>query len=343
MKHYAGLDISMKETAICIVQEDGKIIHESSVATNPEQITQCLLDPKVTIERVGLETGSLSRYLGRELRKKGLPVLCVDARHMAGMLSLQINKTDRNDAKGIAQIMRTGLYKTVHQKSQWSVDVGVVLGTRRTLLRQRVQLANTIRGQLKAYGIRKLRGGHCGFINAVQSAIEGLPATAQLALECLLESYEHQCEQVEILTDELKEIARAKPEIALLTSVPGIGLITGLTYLVEIDDPTRFSDPRAVGALVGMTPTQYSSGESQRQGRISKRGNRELRTLLYEAGVVVLTRTRSWSKLKAWGTRIRKRSGLKKAAVAVGRKLAVIMLQMLLTGQPFHYGKPKTA
>lgn len=341
MKHYVGLDVSMKETAICIVNEKQEIVYETMVPTRPERISQALVSQKVQIDRVGLESGPVSHLLTQELEAKKWPVICVDARHMAAILSVQINKTDRNDARGIAQAMRAGLYKPVYRKSPWSLEVGVLLACRQTQLRQRVQIANKIRGHLKLYNIRKIGRVGVAFSKKVGLLIEELPSGARLGLESLMRSYEALCQEVDLLTNKLREIAKAKPEAALLQTVPGIGLITSLTYLAEIDEPTRFSDPRAVGAWVGMTPTQYSSGDTCRQGRISKQGNRDLRCLLYEAGLVILTRTKSWSKLKAWGTRIKKRNGTKKAAVAVGRKLAIIMHQMLLTGEPFQYGEPK--
>lgn len=341
MKHYVGLDVSMKETAICIVNEEQEIVYETMVSTRPEKISQALLSQEIQINKIGLESGPVSHLLTRELAAKKLPVVCVDARHMAAILAAQINKTDRNDARGIAKAMRAGLYKPAYQKSQWSIEVGVLLACRQTQLRQRVQLANKIRGHLKMYNIRKLGRAGVTFSKKVGLIIEELPGGARLGLESLLRTYEALCHEVDLLTAKLREIAKAKPEAALLQTIPGIGLITSLTYLAEIDEPTRFTDPRAVGAWVGMTPTQYSSGETCRQGRISKQGNRDLRCHLYEAGLVVLTRIKSWSKLKAWGTRLQKRTGTKKAAVAVGRKLAIIMHQMLLTGEPFKYGEPK--
>lgn len=341
MKHYVGLDISMKETFICIEDEMGEIIAEGKKKTEPEAIAEYIKKFGVHIEKVGLESGSLSHFLVRELSRLGLPVCCIDARKMAAVLSVQINKTDKNDARGIAKAMRCGLYTEVVPKSQEALEVGTLLSSRRLLVNQKVAVTSTIRGLLKTYGIRLGPCGEKGFSEAVRKHFKSELGRAIEGIESLLKQQEMLVEEIKILTKKLEQIARENEQVVRLMTIPGIGAITALNYVVEIGNPKRFKKSRTVGAYFGMTPKQYSSGESVKQGRISKYGSSEVRSLLNEAAIVLLTRTRNWSRLKAWGLKIYRKHGFKKACMAVGRKLAVIMHRMMVTETRFIYGEQK--
>ncbi|WP_220017430.1 transposase [Candidatus Rhabdochlamydia oedothoracis] len=186
---------------------------------------------------------------------------------------------------------------------------------------------------LKSYGIRLGSVGSKRFSSVVVKQIEKQEKSIVLSITYLLNTFDKVVEEVEKLD---KEVQR-------LMTIPGVGPVTALTYKTEIFDPTRFNDSKSVGAYLGMTPKQYASGEVQRQGRISKCGSSELRSLLVEAGIVMLTRSKKWSKLKAWGLKIMRKKGMKKAALAVGRKLSVIMHKMLIEQKEFIYGEPKAA
>lgn len=342
MRYYTGLDISMKETAICIVNETGTIVKEKSVKTDPNVITEYLKKTGLAIEKVALESGCLSHWLVEELRKLKIPAICVESRHMANVLSATINKTDKNDARGIANALRCNIYKEVHPKSSQSIEKNTLLSARRTLIEQKTQMTNTIRGLLKAYGIRISESASTNiFFEVVKKKISELPTLAQFGLEELIKIAERLHQEVKVFDKVIERLAKEDVEVKLLQTVPGIGPITAMNFKMEIDNPKRFQKSRSVGAYLGMTPKQYSSGETQRQGRISKCGSKELRHLLMEAGFVVITRSTKWSTLKAWGLKLMKKHGLKKAALAVGRKLAVIMHRMLITGEEFKYGKPK--
>ena len=341
MKHYVGLDVSMKDTFICIVDECGKIIHQGYVKTTPDIISEHLKKFRVPIELAGIESGSISHWLVDELRKLGLPAICIDARKMATVLSVQINKTDKNDARGIADAMRCGLYREVTQKSQNAVEVSTLMGCRKLLVEQKVQATNAVRGFLKTYGIRL---GSTTDGNFVKKAREVLPEKHQIAkhaIDGLLTHLETLYENIKALTKTVENLAREDEDVQHLTTIPGVGTITAMTFKAEIDDPKRFKNSRAVGAYLGMTPRQYSSGETKRMGRISKCGSPEVRTLLNEAALVLLARSKRWSKLKAWGLKIQRKHGFKKACTAVGRKLAVIMHRMWLDKVDFVYGDPK--
>jgi transposase len=341
MKHYVGLDISMKETVICIVNDKGESVHKGRCKTDPEKIAYHLKKTGLCIERIGLESGSLSHWLVTNLRELELPATCIDARKMAAILSVRVNKTDDNDAEGIAQAMRCGLYKEVSQKSQEALEIGTLMQCRRTLVQQRVQLINTIRGLLKTYGIQLGSCGKAEFSKRVRQILPNALMIAREGIEGLVNCYEKLCEEIKKLDGKIEDLARRDVDVKRLKTVPGVGIITAMTFKIELDDPHRFKKSRDVGAYFGMTPRQYSSGETKRQGHISKCGSAEMRTLLTEAGLVCLTRSKKWSKVKAWGLKIMRKHGAKKAAVALGRKLAVIMHRMLIDQTDFIHGEEK--
>lgn len=341
MTYYAGLDVSMKTTSIAVVDEKGKVVFETICETDPEVIFKVLTDSKFAFEKVGLESGCLTFWLVDVLKKLTLPAICIESKQMATLIALKVNKTDKNDARLIADAMRCNLYKEVYHKNKESVDVGLQMGTRRTLIDIRTKLKNSIRGFVKAYGIRFGTISHQKFPAAVRDAIKMCEDSVQTAIEGLLKTYEEVLKNVENSEEELEKLCKKDPVITLFESIPGVGTVTALTYKAVIDNPYRFKNPRDVGAYLGLTPNQYSSGETTRQGRISKCGCSELRMLLVECAVVMLTRTTGWTKLKAWGLKIMKRSGLNKAAAAVARKLAIIMLRMWQEGKAFVWGEKK--
>jgi len=347
MKHYVGLDVAMKKTSICIVDEKGKIVHESEAKTDPQVLTEAINKTGFSIELIGFESGSLSHYLTQGFKEKSMPAICMDARKLSAILSIRINKTDKNDARGIADALRTGMFSQVHEKSRESIDRGTVLSVRRSHINQRTGVKNHIRGILKTYGIRLGSVGPMRFNKAVTQSIEGqLDLLVCQAINGQLELFDLLTKKIDELDQKLLKIARQDKDVQLLMTCQGVGAITALTYKTEISDPKRFIKSRTVGAYLGMTPTQYSSGETSKQGRISKCGSNELRSLLAEAGIVVLTRSQKWSKLKAWGLKLMRRKGIKKASIAVGRKLAIIMHRMLIEEKEFVWGeepKPKKA
>ena len=338
MKHYAGLDVSMKETFVCVVDQSGKKICDKRLPTDTKAIVAFFNNLNLDMELIGLESGSMSHWLTTELQSLGLRVKCIDARHIAAVLSVKINKTDRNDARGIADAMRCELYKEVKPKTRERISLMTLLNGRQLLVEQRVVLFNCVRGLFKPYGINLGSiGNGSKAIEIILTKAKELPEAAFRAIQEMMKPLLTVIESIKELDKQVKEQAKANKDVRLLMSIPGVGSVTALRFVAEIGDPGRFMKSKPVGAYIGMTPRQYSSGEIQKQGRISKCGPKALRTLLVEAGVVILSRTRSWSKLKAWGLRIQKRNGFKKAAVAIGRKLSVIMHRMLVTKEPFKF------
>jgi transposase len=342
MKQYIGLDISMKFTAICAIDQDGKILMETTCPTNPECIYRAIQHVNLqNIHKMCLETGTLSHYLCEELQAKGLPIICVDARRASAFLSLKYNKTDRNDAKGLAEGLRLGFFNAIRTKNKSDLSLNTLLRSRRLLVDQRKQLQQAIRGHVKCYGLEIKAQTGLAFYRVASEVVSFLPEIATKALLALLDAYEKIHDSIKNLEKEIKKLC--VDDVEQLMTIPGIGPITALTFKAEIGDPKRFTKSRSVGAYVGMTPRQSSSGETERMGRISKMGPHTLRSLLTEAGMVVLTRAHLWTDLKAWGLKIQRKHGTKKAAIAVGRKLATIMHQMLLKGSDWMPSRKKEA
>lgn len=341
MQSYVGLDVSLRQTAVCVVDQAGKVKREGTVDSDPDAIANFICATAPNLVRIGLETGATSTWLWTELKKRGLPVICIDARHAKAALKMQINKSDRNDALGIARIMQTGWFKEVRVKNLNSHAVRAVLASRALLVELKRDLENQIRGLLKNFGLVIGRAKMNTFTTRATELIDGRPELAA-AVEPLLKAREALARQIEGLDRKVLRLARSEPEVRRFMTVPGVGPITALCYLATIEDPSRFKKSRSVGAYVGLTTRRYASGETDRTGRISKCGDEMLRSYLYEAANVLLTRVTRWSALKAWGMRIAKRRSMNKARVAVARKLAVILHRMWTDSTEFCWSKQGT-
>ena len=337
MKYYAGLDVSMKATNICVVNEEGIRVFESRAFSEPRAIHEALIKSGVELEKVGLETGSLSKYLTKGLLERGVKAICIDARKMAAILSVTVNKTDKNDARGIADAMRCNHYKEVHLRSCEDDSIGIFLSSRSTLVESRGLFKNTVRALLKTFGIRLGEVSNEKFGSAVRDSLINMAPEACRGIESLLKSFEAMNKEIKKLDKDLNQFCKQDEDVKRLMTIPGVGMVVAMTYKADMGDPARFKKSETVGAYYGMTPRQYSSGETIKLGRVSRCGSKVMRTLLTEAGIVLLTRTKTWSSLKVWGLKIQKKHGFKKAAMAVGRKLSVIMHRMLMTGESFRF------
>lgn len=335
MTHYAGLDVSMKTTFICIVDEKGKVVKELDSLSTPEAIDSFLSGTGLKIEKVGLESGCLTHYLKKGLKKRGYEVIGMESHRMAAILATIINKTDKNDARGIAEALRVGHYKECVHRSDEAVEVRTILHGRRTAVEGRTHAITSIKGHLKVYGIKLGKGSGKSFREKVEGAIAILNPRVQKVIKSLLNILDTFEKEIKELDQAVKDIGKEDEKVKLLQTIDGVGPITALAFVAEVDDPKRFEDSKDVAAYVDLTPTQYSSGEIQRQGGISKKGSKHTRCLLVEAATTLLTRCQVWSKLKAWGLKLMRKIGKKKAIIAVARKLAVTMHRMLITGKPF--------
>ncbi len=269
MELYVGMDVSLKETSICVVDDDGEIQCEGTVISEPEAIAAFIKAKAPHAKRIGLETGPTTTWLWHELRRLGLPVICIDARHAKAALSLQINKSDRNDAVGLARIMPCGWYKEIQVKSLACHEIRAVLNSRALLVKIKRDLENQIRGLLKNLGLRIGKAGGNVFHRRAEELV-GEHGLLQDAVRPLLEVRETVRREIASLTRKLLALARDNEESCRLMTVPGIGPITALAFCAAIDEPARFRRSRSVGAYFGLTPRRYASGEVDWTGRINE-------------------------------------------------------------------------
>ena len=342
MDHFAGLDVSVKETSVCIVDETGKIVREMKLASEPDALVAVLKNPSYHFKRIGLEAGPLSQWLFSALAEAGLPVICVETRHMRAVLKAQINKTDRNDARGMAQMMRVGLYRPVHVKTLRSQKLRMLLTHRQLLLSKAIALENDLRGTLRNFGLKVGMVGMAKFETRIKELVENLPDLAML-VEPLLIVRRVLREQIAVLHRRLLAVVRDDDVCRRLMTVPGVGPVVALTYRATVDVPARFRNSKAVGAVFGLTPSRHQSGERDRPGGISRCGDEMMRAMLYEAAQVMLTRTDKWSWLKAWAMKIARHRGMKKAIVALARRLAVVMHRIWVDGTEFRWTRDAVA
>jgi transposase len=336
MDHFAGLDVSVKETSICIVHDTGKIVREVRVGSEPEALLQVLKNGGYHFKRIGLEAGPLSQWLFSALGEANLPVICVETRHMRAVLKAQINKTDRNDARGMAQMMRAGLYRPVHVKTLRSQKLRMLLTHRKLLQSKAIAVENDLRGTLRNFGLKVGIVGKLKFEARIKELVESHPDLAVL-VEPLLVVRRVLREQTAVLHRRLLAIVRDDAVCRRLMTIPGVGPVVALTFRATVDVPARFRNSKAVGAVLGLTPCKHQSGESDRTGAISKYGDEMMRVMLYEAAQILLVRSTKWSWLKAWAMQIARRRGMKKAIVALARRLAVVMHRIWVDGTTFRW------
>jgi transposase len=336
MDHFAGLDVSVKNTSVCIVDEAGRIVRDVKVASEPEAVLTVLTNPACHVKRIGLEAGPLSQWLFSALGEAGLPVICVETRHMRVVLKAQINKTDRNDARGIAQMMRVGLYRPVHVKTLRSQKQRMLLTHRKLMQSQAIAIENDLRATLRNFALKVGVVGPVKFEARIKELVENHPDLVAL-VEPLLIARRVLREQIGILQRRLLAIVGDDDVCRRLMTVPGGGPVVALTYRATVDVPSRFRNSKAVGAVFGLTPSKHQSGESNRTGGLSRCGDEMLRTMLYEAAHIMLVRSAKWSWLKAWAMKIAQHRGLKKAIVALARRLAVILHRIWVESTEFRW------
>lgn len=339
MEYFVGLDVSLRSCALCIVDGRGKVCMERELPCEVDEIVNCLNAFGHPIVRIGFEAGALSQYLFFGLQDKGFEIVCMEARQVSAALSAMRNKTDKTDAKGIAQILRTGWFSPVHMKSREAHGLRALLSTRKALLKKTMDLANEVRGLLKIFGVRLPRTvKHGSFDDLVRPMIEMDEVLAHAVIP-LLDAravlFQHYLE-----LDRRVKHAASQDEVCMrMMTVPGVGPIAALTFKAAVDDPNRFKHSRTVAAHFGLTPRRYQSGEHDNPGRISKAGDQNVRATLYAAANALLMRTMAGSQIKSWGMRLMRTKGRRRAVVAVARKLAVVLHRMWINGTEFRQEK----
>lgn len=333
MEQYISLDVSLKDTSIS-VRQDGKRIWRGKCASDPKLLAEMIRKRTPHAKRVVFETGPLSVWFYHALTAEGVPAICIDARHAKAHLDLAPNKTDANDADGLAQLAEVGFYREVRVKGFDSMLIRTLVRSRRQLLKMQIQLSNQIRGLMKTFGLVVPKGTGGVFERHVQNLLQDDPKLARI-IQPVLRAWSDMRRQAAELNKQMVAMARENQHCRLLMSVPGVGAVTATAFAAAVEDPANFKNSRSVGAWVGLTTKRYQSGEVDYDGHISRRGDGHLRTLLYEAAAVILTRSIADSSLRSWGLELRARLGFKRAAEAVARKLAVIMHTMMKTGELF--------
>jgi transposase len=334
MEYYAGIDVSLECSSVCVVDASGKIVREARVASEPEALIAWFGALGFSLERIGLEAGPLSQWLFAGMKGTGLAVELLETRHVRKAFEAMPVKSDRNDARGIAQLMRLGWFRPVHCKSLPAQEVRALLTTRKLLQAKRHDVEMSLRGVLRGFGLKVGPTTPKTFESRVRDLVVHHDTLRTIA-DALLKARAVLEQEFKALEKRLYALARAHEPTRRLMTTPGVGAIVALTFASAIDDPGRFRSSRRVGAHFGLTPRKHQSGETDVTGRISRIGDQGVRVALYEAANVILTRAVKGSDLKSWALGVARRAGMRKAKVALARKLAVVLHRMLADGTTF--------
>ena len=339
MEHHAGIDVSVEWASVCVVNAEGKIVREGKVASEPEALIAWFGSLGLGLARVGLEAGPLSQWLHGGLREAGLAVELLETRHVKAALSARPMKTDRSDARGIAQLLRLGWFRSVHCKSLAAQEVRAILTARKLVQSKLYDVEMSLRGLLRGFGLKVGHTTPKRFAGRIRELAVGHATVATIA-QAMLSVHEVLLRELTGLEKWVRLMARNDARVRLLMSAPGVGPLVALTYVSAIDDPKRFKSSKGVGAHLGLTPRKYQSGATDRDGRISKIGDAAARAALYEAAHIILTRPVKGGWLKSWAAKLAARAGLRKAKVALARRLAVILHRMWIDGTSFMFAAP---
>jgi len=340
MQYYIGLDVSLAETSVCVLDETGDIIREAKVNSDPADLSAFISELDIPVRLIGMETGQLSNWLYHGLREADLPIVCVESHHMSTALKAQRVKTDQNDARGIAHMMRMGWYKEVHVKSPENSRCRGLLSSRQWLVARRVDLSNQIRAHLKTFGYKmgRVHWRH-NFEKRVHELLADDPGLLA-AIMPMLRARAVILKEIAELEKQIRAIVRANSVCRRLMTIPGIGPMNAFAFVTAIDNPYLFRRSRDVGAFFGLTPSKYASGEIDRDGSITKCGDYLVRGFVYEAANSILAHLRRPCALQSWAQELARRSSTKKARVALARKLTVIMHRMWIDGTTFDWREP---
>ena len=342
MEHYAGIDVSLERSSVCVVDATGKIVREAKVPSEPEALAAFIAGLGLAVTRIGLEAGPLSQWLHAGLTGAGFEAVLLETRHVKAALSAMVVKTDRGDARGIAQLLRMGWFRPVHRKSPPAQEVRALLVGRKLLQGKLLDVELSIRGILRGFGLKVGEVSRGRFAARIRDLVAGQP-TLERVVEPMLRAREALRAEFQALHRAMLGIVRRDGACRRLMTVPGVGALVAVTFSSAIDDPARFRRSRAVGARFGLTPKRYQPGETDVTGGISKAGDAMVRTALYEAANVMLTRAGRFSTLKRWALEVARRRGMRRAKVALARKLATVLHRLWVDGSEFRFGKEATA
>lgn len=338
MEPYAGIDVALERSRVCVVDRTGKGLREAKVPSEPEALVRFFQGLERRPERIGLEAGPLSQWLHAGLTAAGFDGVLLETRHVKAALSAMTVKTDRKDARGIAQMVRMGWYRPVHGKTRAAQEVRVLLVARKKLQTKLLDLEFCIRGILRGFGLKMGVGTRSGFEARVRELVEGHPMLSEVTGP-MLAAREALRTQFNVLHRRVLALAREDRVCRRLMTVPGVGPQVALTFKAAVDDPGRFPRSKNVGAHFGLTAKKYQSGETDITGAISRIGDATVRTALYEAANAMLTHAARFSSLKRWALDVAKRRGLRRAKVALARKLATVLHRIWVDGPTFRWSK----
>ena len=327
-------------SSVCVVDAQGKIVKEAKVASEPEAVVAFFEALGFAVKRIGLEAGPLSQWLHAGLKEAGFETVLLETRHVKAALSAMTVKTDRKDARGLAQLLRMGWFQQVHAKSMASREVRALLVGRKQLLGRLIDVELSIRGILRGFGLKVGAVTRKGFEARIRELVTG-QATLERIAEAMLSARAALKAEYEKLHKAVLAIVREDAVCRRLMTVPSVGPLVAITYKSALDDPSRIAKSKAAGALFGLTPKKYQSGEKDVTGGITRTGDEMVRTALYEAANVLLSRITRFSKLKRWGMDVAKRRGSKRAKVALARKIAVILHRMWIDGTTYRWADAK--
>ncbi len=342
MEHYAGIDVSLEQSSVCVVDGTGRIVREAKVPSEPEALVRFFGQLGVVVARIGLEAGPLSQWLHGGLTGAGFGAVLLETRQVKAALSAMVVKTDRKDARGIAQLLRMGWFRPVHCKSPPAQEVRALLVGRKLLQAKLLDVELSIRGILRGFGLKVGPVSKGRFEARICELVTG-QAMLERVIEPMLRAREALRAEYHALHRVVLGIVREDTICRRLMTVPGVGALVAITFTSAVDEPGRFTRSRTVGAHFGLTPKKYQSGETDVTGGISKVGDAMVRSVLYEAANVMLTRASRFSSLKRWALEVAGRRGMKRAKVALARKLATILHRMWVDGTSFRFGKAVAA
>jgi len=342
MEWFIGIDVSLEQSSVCVLDAGGKIMREAKIASEPEALVAFCRELELPVTRIGLEAGPLSQWLHAGLTSAGFETVLLETRQVKAALSAMVVKTDRKDARGIAHLLRMGWYRPVHCKSVPAQEVRALLAGRKLLLGKLRDVELSIRGLLRGFGLKVGEVSKGRLEARIRELIAGHPMLEQV-IQPLLRAREVLNQQYHVLHRAMLNLVRHDAVCRRLMTVPGVGAVVAITFTSAVDDPTRFSRARAVGAYFGLTPKRYQSGETDVVGTISKAGDEAARTALYQAAHTMLTCPGRYSSLKRWGMEVARRRGLKRATVALARKLSVVLLRIWTSESEFRFDRPVAA
>jgi len=331
---WVGLDVGSRETALCVTDESGSVVEERTVVTDVTAVHSALANYKHAIALVGAEAGA-DVHLIRKLREIGYPAVAFECHKVSKILAVRRNKTDANDARGLADVARLArnVVPQVHIRGMDCQRLRSLLNLREQLVRQRVAAEASLRSTVRFYGgtIKSIRSAQA-LRQHVAVEIARLATEEKIDLTDDLQPLVSLCESIRAYVSridrQLQEQANNNPICRRFMEIPGVGVICALSFFSAIEDPSRFARIANVGSYFGLVPKVRQSGQYSRSMRINKAGDERTRARLIMSARVILGKCRQDLRLKDWGLEVSARAGNKKAWVAVARKLAIVMLSI---------------